>query len=116
MGFRVVKEGEPSLQVIERELPALPKAEASRIRRAARGAFDVLLPGALAVLKDALESENMDDRKWAADKIFKQTIANIPNETRDPEEVVVDSSAKEVDALSELEKSTENGTGLDDPA
>lgn len=114
MGFKVVKPGDPSIVPVERELPALPKQESYRIRRSSRAAFDVMLPEAIRVVMDAFQSDDMDDRKWAADKVFKQTLANVPNETQDPEEVVVDSTARDVDALRDLEKETEKGTGLPD--
>lgn len=99
---------------VERELPALPKQESYRVRRAARAAYDVMLPEAIRVVMEMFQSEKAEHRMWAAEKVFKQTLANIPNETQDPEEVVVDSTARDVDALRDLEKETEKGTGLPD--
>ena len=113
MSSRMVKPGEPSLEAVEQKLPILPRQEAHRIRRTARGYFDVLLPEAIKVIQDALVSEDMDDRKWAADKVLKATLANTPNEIADPETAVVDSTAKPAEALKALEEMTENGGGKD---
>lgn len=114
MATRLVKPGEPSIERVEHKLPALPSAEAHRIRRAARGFYDTLLPEAMRVIADMLQDEDPDNRKWAADKVLKATLASQPNETVDPESAVVDGSAKAVDALADLEKLTETGTGLPD--
>lgn len=114
MGFKVVDPGDRSIEKVDVKLPTLPREEGHRIRRTSRAYFDVMLPEAIRVIQDALASEDMDDRKWAADKVLKATLSAIPNETVDPENTVIDSTAKEVDALKDLEKETENGTGLPD--
>lgn len=114
MSTRVVKPGEPSIERVEQKLPVLPRSEAHRIRRTSRGYFDILLPEAMRVIADALTSEDMDDRKWAAEKVLRATLASTPNESSDPETVTVDGTSKPVDALKDLEKLTENGAGLAD--
>lgn len=111
MATKLVKPNDPSLDT---KLPAFPRAEAHRMRRAARSYMDILLPEAVKVLQDALLSEDMDDRKWAFDRISKYSLVGKSNEELDPEEaVVVDMKAD--DSLKELEESTANGTGEDEP-
>ena len=114
MASRLVQPNEPSIQKVERTLPALPQSEAHRIRRASRNYADYLLPEAMKVLADALLSDDMEDRKWAFDRIAKMTLAPTPNETVDPESTVIDGESKTSEALKELEKATESGTGLPD--
>lgn len=114
MATKLVAPNTPSLATVERKLPQLPRAESHRIRRASRGYIDVLLPEAVSVLADALQSEDLEDRKWAFDRIAKLALMGKSNEEIDPEEaVVVDMKAD--DSLAALEESTANGTGEDEP-
>lgn len=114
MGFHLANPDEPSIRPVEAKLAALPKQESRRIRRAARDYADTLIPTAMQGLAEALVAEDWDVRWKAIDRVLKMTMSALPNEVVDPDEVVVDSTAKEVDALKELEKSTESGTGQDD--
>jgi hypothetical protein len=114
MPARIVNPGEPSIEKVEHKLPSLPRSEAHRIRRASRSFLDSLLPAAMRNLAEALESEDAEERRWATDKVLKGTLAAIPNETVDPESVVVDGSVKVQDGLKELEEMTSQGTGLPD--
>lgn len=114
MGIKLVNPDEPSIQP-ERKMVVLPVEEKFRIRRAGRQAFDQYLPEAMRVVADALLSEDMEDRRWAADKVIKAVLASKPNEEVDPESAVVNGSVASKDALRQLEDSTQDGTGMPDP-
>jgi hypothetical protein len=114
MGFKVVKPDELSIKPTESSYPVLPREEGRRMRRSSREMADSMLPEAMRVLMKAFESDKMEDNKWAADKVFKMTLAAVPNETVDPETVVIDGSVTSKDALQALEEETEKGTGLPD--
>lgn len=111
MGSRIVEPGKSSIQRVEDQLPALPKAESYRVRSAARSFYDVLLPTAMRRIAEALECEDPKVYMWAVDKVVKATLLDLPNEKMDPDMVVVDAKAEDV---ADLEKETENGTGLPD--
>ena len=114
MATRVVEPDSPSIEKVERQLPTLPSSEAHRIRRAARSFADSMLPLAMRRLAEMLEAEDLDIAWKAVDRVLSMSLAKIPNETADPESVVVDGTSKSVDALKALEANTEKGTGLPD--
>jgi hypothetical protein len=114
MGFKLVGPGDPSIEQVEIKLPVLPRDEAHRIRRASRAFADTMLPTAMRRIADALEADDPEVYKWAVNHVLRMTLAQVPNETSDPEDTVVDGTAKEIDALKALEKQTEAGTGLPD--
>ena len=113
MGFKVIKPDEPSAP--QDKIMVLPKEESYRIRRAGRQSFDRYLPRALEIVAEMAMDEDPENRKWAADKILKAVLAHRPNEDVDPESAVVDGSVASKDALRDLEKMTEDGTGALDP-
>lgn len=114
MGFHLANPDEPSIKPVESKLAVLPKQESRRIRRAARDYADTLIPTAMQGLAEALVAEDWDVRWKAIDRVLKMTMSGLPNEVVDPDEVVVDSTAKESEALKALESETEKGTGLPD--
>ena len=114
MAIKLVEAGEPSIVHVDRDFPAMPRSEAQRIHRASRAYADVLLPTAMKGLAEALVCEDWDVRWKAIDRVLKLSLNGVSNETVDPDEVVVDSTAKESEALKALEKETEKGTGLPD--
>lgn len=109
MGTKVVDPAIPT-SVIQRavdELPALPQAEARRIRRAVRGAADVVLPQIFQrLVQIALTSE---DETLAANvglKLMAMSMKGKSNEEMDPStEQEIDGEVKR-DAIKDLEEAT----------
>jgi hypothetical protein len=115
MGTKVVDPKVPT-SVIQRavdELPALPQAEARRLRRAVRGAADVVLPQIFRRLVDI--ALNTEDEKLAADlgwKLMGMSVKGKANEEVDPDGPEVLGEVVGKDPLKELEDATaESGDG-----
>ena len=114
MGIKVVSPGEVSIARVEDSMPALPRQEALRIRRASRAYIDVMLPTALRGLAEALECEDWNIRWKAIEKVMKMGLNEKSNEEADPDDTVVDGSVVAKDALSSLEDETKDGSGAPD--
>lgn len=112
MGTKVVDPAIPTT-VIQRavdELPALPQAEARRLRRAVRAAADVALPQIFKRLVDiALNSEDEDLAASVGLKLMAMSMKGKSNEELDPSiEQEIDGEVLKKDPLKQLEEETAN--------
>lgn len=109
MGIKVISSGDTS-GIVAREaeaLPSLPRAEAQRLRRAARGYVDVMLPQIIkSVMEQAFNGESEKVRQAALFKLMDIAMQGKSNEEIDPEEREVDGKVVGRDPISILEEQT----------